>query len=97
MSRLVCRWIIFTSLFIGLPGCGLMQSARKMSSDSMKMFKPNPNGYGSNDASNPANSEWSGVGKTARSIRPKESDSDPLRYIMLDPKSIEIERSLGID
>ena len=63
----------------------------------MKMFKPNPNGYGSNDATNPASAEWTGVGKTARNIRPRESDNDPLRYIMLDPKSIEIERSLGID
>jgi hypothetical protein len=81
----------------GLPGCGMMQSVRQASSDSMKMFKPNPNGYGSNDPSNPASTEWSGVGKVARSIRPKESDRDPLRYIMLDPKSIEIERSLGVE
>ncbi|MCX7422741.1 MAG: hypothetical protein NT013_24825 [Planctomycetia bacterium] len=97
MSRRACVGILFALLCIGLPGCGLMQSARKMSSDSLKMFKPNPNGYGSNDSSNPASTEWSGVGNVARNIRPKESDSDPLRYIMLDPKSIEIERSLGIE
>lgn len=97
MSRRTCHWITLALLVAGLPGCGLMQSARKVSSDSLKMFKPNPKGYGSNDSSNPANTEWSGVGKMARSIRPRESDNDPLRYIMLDPKSIEIERSLGIE
>ena len=94
MSRQLCCVIAIAVLATSLPGCGLMQVTRKMTSDSMKMFRPNPNGYGDNDSSD---TNWSSVGKMARTMRPKESDSDPLRYIMLDPKSIEIERSLGIE
>ena len=96
MSRRLRHVIVLAMLLAGLPGCGLMQSARKMSSDSMKMFRPNPNGYGSNDSKNPADTEWSNVGNMARNARPQETDNDPLRFLMLDPKSIEIERSLGI-
>ena len=97
MSRRLCCVIVLAVLSTSLSGCGLMQSARTMTSDSMKMFRPNPKGYGSNDTNDTSNSNWSSVGNMARTMRPKESDSDPLRYIMLDPKSIEIERSLGIE
>ena len=97
MSRRDCFAIVLAVLSMSLTGCGLMRIAQEMSRDSMKMMRPNPNGYGSYDSTKESDGEWADVGNMTRSMRPKEKDSDPLRYIMLDPKSISIERSLGIE
>ena len=97
MSCRACCAVVLAILSTSLPGCGLTRFAQEMSRDSMKMMRPNPNGYGSYDSTKESDGEWADVGNMTRTMRPKEKDSDPLRYIMLDPKSISIERSLGIE
>ena len=97
MSRRDCCVIVLAVLSMSLPGCGLIRFAQEMSRDSVKMLRPNPNGYGSYDSTKESDGEWVEVGNMTRSMRPQEKDNDPLRHLMLDPKSISIERSLGIE
>ncbi len=78
-----------------LPGCGLMQSTRSMTRESMKSMKPRPNDY--RDTTQETEDEWTNVGRTASTVRGTEKDDDPLRKWMLSPKAMSIERNLGIE
>ena len=95
MSRLLCRLsavAIFSTL---ATGCGLVQTTKEASRDSMKMFRPKPDDY--RNTTEEAEDEWSRMGESARSMRPTEKNNDPLRNILLSPKARSIERNLGVD
>ena len=88
-------WICALVIVLCLPGCGLMQTARSMTRDSMKSMKVQPNGY--RDMTNESEDEWTSVGRTASTVRGIEKDEDPLRKWMLSEKAMSIERNLGIE
>ncbi|MBM3971035.1 MAG: hypothetical protein FJ302_14430 [Planctomycetes bacterium] len=90
------RWICV--LIIGgfcLPGCGLMQSAKSVTRESLKYLKPRPNDY--RDTTNESEDEWTSVGRTASTMRKSEKDNDPLHKRIASPKALSIERNLGIE
>lgn len=94
MSRIFCVFVLAVFLS-GLSGCGLMQTAQKMTRESMKSMRPNSNDY--RDTTKMADDEWSVVGDSARTVRPLEKENDPVRDIIQSPKARSIERSLGLD
>ena len=87
-------WLYGLIVVLCVPGCGVMQSARNVSRESMKSVKVSPNGY--RDTTQEVEDEWTSVGRTASTVRGVEKDDDPLRKLMLSPKAISIERNLGI-
>ena len=95
MSRRASLLCVLLTVAVCVPGCGLMQSARMMTRESMKSMKARPNGY--RDTTQEVEDEWTSVGRTASTVRGVEKDDDPMRKIMLSPKSISIERNLGIE
>ena len=94
-----CRtsWLcIIVALSLCVPGCGLMQSTRNLTRESMKSMKMRPNDY--RDPTVEVEDEWKSVSRTASTVRGVEKESDQwLRKKMLSPKAISIERSLGIE
>ena len=94
MSRRLCC-VIALVVATAVPGCGLMQSAQKITRESMKSLRPNANDY--RDPTQEVDSEWTSVGDATRSERPLERDPDPLRNVLMTPKARSIERSLGVD
>ena len=78
-----------------LPGCGLMQSAKSVTRESMKSMKMRPSDY--RNPTEEKEDDWTDVGRTASTVRGIEKDEDPLRKWMLSPKAMSIERSLGIE
>ena len=78
-----------------LPGCGLMQTTKSITRESMKPLKLRPNDR--RDTTNDTEDEWSSVGRTANTVRVVEKDSDPLRKYLLSPKARSIERNFGIE
>ena len=94
MSRRV-RCAIVLVVAAAMPGCGLMQSAQKITRESIKSMRPNANDY--RDTSKEVDTEWTSVGEATRSERPLERDPDPLRNVLMTPKARSIERSLGVD
>ena len=88
-------WLYGLIVVLCVPGCGVMQSARNVSRESMKSVKVSPNGY--RDTTQEVEDEWTSVGRTASTVRGVEKDDDPLRKLMLSPKAISIERNLGIE
>ena len=93
-----CRvgWLtVIVALSVCLPGCGLMQSAREVSRESMKPLKLRPNDY--RDTTKDAEDEWTSVGRTASTVRGTEKDNDPFRKMIASPKALSIERNLGIE
>lgn len=88
-------WLCALMVVLCLPGCGLMQSARSMTRESMKSMKARPNDY--RDTTQETEDEWTNVGRTASTVRGMEKDDDPLRKWMLSPKAMSIERNLGIE
>ncbi len=95
MSRRASLLCVLLAVAVCLPGCGLMQSARMMTRESMKSMKMRPNGY--RDTTEEVEDEWTSVGRTANTVRGIEKDDDPLRKIMLSSKAMSIERNLGIE
>lgn len=94
MSRRASWLCVLLGVAVCMPGCGLMQSARMMTRESLKSMKARPNGY--RDTTEEADDEWTSVGRTASTVRGVETDDDPLRKLMLSPKAMSIERNLGI-
>lgn len=93
-----CRagWLtVIVALSVCLPGCGLMQTAKSVTRESMKPLKLRPNDR--RDTTNDEEDEWTSVGTTANTIRGVEKDNDPLRKWMLSPKARSIERNFGIE
>lgn len=85
------------ALIIGglcLPGCGLMQSAKNITRETMKPLKLRPTDY--RDTTGEIDDEWTSVGRTASAVRGIEQDRDPVRKIISSPKALSIERNLGI-
>ena len=78
-----------------LPGCGLMQTTKSVTRESMKPLKLRPNDR--RDTTNDTEDEWSSVGRTANTVRVVEKDNDPLRNLLLSPKARSIERNFGIE
>jgi hypothetical protein len=72
-----------------------MQSARKVTRESMKPMKMRPNDY--RDTTQEVEDEWTSVGRTASTVRGVEKDDDPFRKILMTPKAMSIERNLGIE
>ena len=95
MSRRASLLCVLLAVAVCVPGCGLMQSARMMTRESMKSMKARPNGY--RDTTQEVEDEWTSVGRTASTVRGVEKDDDPLRKLMLSPKAMSIERNLGIE
>lgn len=87
--------LIVVALSVSSPGCGLMQSAKQMTSESMKSLKPRPTDY--RDTTGEMDDEWTSVGRTASNVRGIEKDNDPVRKMILSPKALSIERNLGIE
>ena len=87
-------WLCAVIVVLCVPGCGLMQSAKTFTRESIKSMKVSPNGY--RDTTQEVEDEWTSVGRTASTVRGVEKDDDPLRKLMLSPKAISIERNLGI-
>lgn len=87
--------LVVVTLGLGLPGCGLMQSAREVTKESMKSMKPRPTDY--RDTTSDVEDDWTSVGRTASTMRGVEQDNDPVRKLILSPKALSIERNLGIE
>ena len=92
--RLSGLWLVAV-LCLVVPGCGLMQSAKNVTRESMKPLKLRPSDY--RDTTNESGDEWTSVGRTASTVRGIEKDNDPLRKKLLSPKALSIERNLGIE
>ena len=90
MSRRVCCAIIL-ALATTQPGCGLMQTARNATRESMQLMRPKPNDY--RDMTQESDSEWNSVGDVVRGERTVSKGADSL----LSPKARSIERNLGVD
>jgi hypothetical protein len=89
-------WLcVVLAVSVCVPGCGLMQSARKVTRESMKPMKMRPNDY--RDTTQEVEDEWTSVGRTASTVRGVEKDDDPFRKILMTPKAMSIERNLGIE
>lgn len=89
-------WLcVVLSVFVCVPGCGLMQATNSVTRESIKPFKPRPNDY--RDPTTEVEDEWTSVGRTASTVRGVEKDNDPVRKWLLSPKAMSIERNLGID
>ena len=95
MSCVVCRLIVVAWLGVFATGCGLVQTTKEASRESLKMFRPKPNDY--RDTTSEADDEWSEMGGSARAMRPTEKTNDPLRKILLSPKAQSIERNFGVE
>ncbi len=95
MSCVVCRLIAVAWLGVFVTGCGLVQTTKEVSHESMKMFRPKPNDY--RDPTSETEDVFSELGKSAQSMRPAEKSNDPLRKILLSPKAQSIERNLGVE
>ena len=78
-----------------LSGCGLMQTGKSVTRESMKLLKPRPTDY--RDTTNESADEWASVGRTANTLRVVEKDDDPFRKLILSPKARSIERNFGIE
>ena len=83
------------ALSVCLPGCGLMQTAKNVTRESMKPMKLRSSDY--RNPTDETQDEWTSVGHTANAIRGIEKDNDPLRKYMLSPKARSIERNFGIE
>lgn len=94
MSRRACFAILLV-VVTAVPGCGLMQSARSITRESMKSLRPNANDY--RDTTNEVDTEWTSVGDATRSERVIDRDPDPFRNVLQSPKARSIERNLGVD
>jgi hypothetical protein len=94
MSRRVYCAIVL-AVATTLPGCGLMQTARDATRESMQLFRPKPNDY--RDMTQESDSEWNTVGDALRSERAIQNNADPFRNSLQTPKARSIERSLGVD
>ena len=77
------------------PGCGVMQTAKQVTRESMKPMKMRPNDY--RDTTQEVEDEWTSVGRTASTVRAVEKDDDPFRKMLMSPKAMNIERNLGIE
>lgn len=95
MSRRLNGLCLVAVLCLAVPGCGLMQSAKNVTRESMKPLKLRPSDY--RDTTNESDDEWTSVGRTASIVRGVEKDNDPLRKKLLSPKALSIERNLGIE
>ena len=94
MSNRIC-WLCVLMIGLCLPGCGLMQSAKSVTRESMKSMKMRPSDY--RNPTEEKEDEWTDVGRTASTVRGIEKDQDPLRKWMLSPKAMSIERNLGVE
>ncbi len=95
MSRRANSWIVALMLCGLFSGCGLMQSAKQATADSMKMMRPRGNDY--RNTSDESSDEWTSMGGASRSLRAGQSENDPLRKFLLSPKAQSIEHNLGVD
>ena len=77
------------------PGCGVMQTAKNVTRESMKPMKMRPSDY--RDTTQEVEDEWTSVGRTASTVRAVEKDDDPFRKMLMSPKAMNIERNLGIE
>ena len=63
--RIACLCAVMIGLC--LPGCGLMQSAKSVSRESMKSMKMRPSDY--RNPTEEKEDEWTDVGRTASAVR----------------------------
>ena len=77
-------------------GCTMLTASRDAMSQSMRMFKPNPND--GNALSGDEVDEWEFVGKEGRFDQERERDPDRWwQDLVMSPEARHIERNLGID
>ncbi len=89
-------WLcVVLAVGVFVPGCGLMQTAKNVTRESMKPLKMRPNDY--RDTTQEVEDEWTSVGRTASTVRGVEKDDDPFRSMIMSPKAMSIERNLGIE
>lgn len=95
MSHRAGLWCALMIAAFCVPGCGLMQTTREVTRESLKPLKPRPSDY--RDTTEESEDEWTSVGRTASTVRGVEKDNDPFRKWVLSPKARSIERNLGIE
>ncbi len=86
---------VVLAIGVSVPGCGLMQTAKNVTRQTMKPLKMRPSDY--RDTTQEVEDEWTSVGRTASTVRGVEKDDDPFRKLILSPKAMSIERNLGIE
>ena len=94
LCRTSCLCVVL-AVGVCVPGCGLMQTAKNVTRESMKPMKMRPNDY--RDTTQEVEDEWTSVGRTASTVRAVEKDDDPFRKMIMSPKAMSIERNLGIE
>ena len=95
MSQTIGRMCVASALCGMLAGCGMIETTKRATAESMRQLRPRPNDY--RDTSSEAKDEWTSMGEVARSYRPSQKEDDPLRNVLLSPKARSIERNLGVD
>ena len=77
-------------------GCSVLESVNETTRQSLRLMRPNPNGY--RDLTDEEDDSWEFVGQLARGDRPREQDPDPWwgKFVMSE-KARSIERNFGID
>mgnify|MGYP003394200250 CR=1 FL=1 len=95
MSGRTGWFCVVLAVGVCVPGCGLMQTAKNVTRQSMKPLKMRPNDY--RDTTQEVEDEWTSVGRTASTVRGVEKDDDPFRKMIMSPKAQSIERNLGIE
>ncbi len=77
-------------------GCSVLEPLNESTRQSLRLMRPNPNGY--RDPTAEEDDNWDFVGQLARGDRPRERDPDPWwgKFVMSE-KARSIERNFGID
>ena len=95
MSKSLVRLMVLVGIVCGQSGCALVGPARQFTTESWRIFKPNPRGY--RDGTDEVDDQWSIVGIEGRGDRPLEREPDPFKKWLQSPKARSIERNLRIE
>ena len=76
-------------------GCTVLEPMNEMTRQTLRLMKPNPDGY--RDLTDEEDTNWDFVGQIGRGDRPREKDPDSWwgKYVMSE-KARSIERNFGV-